>query len=420
MDLKASAGALSLCGLLAVTGCPPLNQDPAARPDESEHPSSEDSVLVGGDDDAGTVQPAADLDPAMRPIQTWIDRIQRRDDLRSRLQLSLPAAPSTQSSRSDYADGMNALFTPGSSGAVADPEPYPTSQPALPMGPPESDNGPGTPEDLVTDAGPPLLLSIDARAANAPEPEPLPRRDVDPSVNAPATAARAPLNLDELIEQWLARPADPSFRKQLDRRLLQVLAGKYEDARQPLELASSTQQQMAGQMIETLIAIRETHGGDPGQEASHVLQHLERLEQSLVPLSDLRIPNLVLTRAVRGFGRYEAIDPPHFPTGHENELVVYCEIRNFVSRLTDDGRYESQFALRTTVLNRAGDTVLEINDEHIVDRCRARRHDCFIPRLIRLPATLSPGQYVVKVTIVDKIGEKVAEKRTTLRILARS
>jgi hypothetical protein len=99
---------------------------------------------------------------------------------------------------------------------------------------------------------------------------------------------------------------------------------------------------------------------------------------------------------------------------------VYCEVKNFVSRLKDDGRYESLFSMRTAILNRAGDVVLDMKDEHVPDICQTRRQDCFIPRLVRLPATLSPGEYVAKVTIVDKIGEKVAEKRATFRIVARS
>ena len=127
-----------------------------------------------------------------------------------------------------------------------------------------------------------------------------------------------------------------------------------------------------------------------------------------------------MTRAVRGYGRYEAFDPPAFSAGRENEFVIYCQIENFVSREREDRKFESQCSMRTTVLNRAGDTVLEINDEHIADECRTRRRDCFIPRLVHLPATLSPGQYVVKVTIVDKIAGKVAEKRSTFRIVARS
>ena len=75
--------------------------------------------------------------------------------------------------------------------------------------------------------------------------------------------------------------------------------------------------------------------------------------------------------------------------------------------------------MTTTILNRTGDAVLEIKDPEIVDRCRNRRHDCFIPRLVRLPATLPPGQYVAKVTVVDKLGQKLAENRATFHLAAR-
>ena len=37
--------------------------------------------------------------------------------------------------------------------------------------------------------------------------------------------------------------------------------------------------------------------------------------------------------------------------------------------------------------------------------------------LVRLPATLAPGDYVAKVTLVDKLGGKVAENRATFRIV---
>ena len=38
----------------------------------------------------------------------------------------------------------------------------------------------------------------------------------------------------------------------------------------------------------------------------------------------------------------------------------------------------------------------------------------------QLPATLGPGEYVVKVTIADKIGQKVTEARTTFKLAVRT
>ena len=101
-----------------------------------------------------------------------------------------------------------------------------------------------------------------------------------------------------------------------------------------------------------------------------------------------------------------------------SEFVVYCELQDFVSKQGEDGLYQASFDLRTQILNRGGEVVLELEDRDIVDRCRQPRRDCFIPRLVWLPATLSPGEYVVKISVTDKLGEKMAENRATFRVVA--
>jgi hypothetical protein len=100
--------------------------------------------------------------------------------------------------------------------------------------------------------------------------------------------------------------------------------------------------------------------------------------------------------------------------------VLYCEVRNFVTQQEQDGLYVARFELRTAILDDGGQTVLEIRDADVVDRCRQQRQDCFIPRLVRLPATLPAGNYVAKVTVVDRLGDKLAESRVTFRVISRS
>ncbi len=400
MDARQRVAAVCHCCLFALCGCTLPNSGPAVQPNEGEYAPDEEHSQVVEADETRRAKQAADIEPDMGHVQRWIEQIERRDDVRSRIDQQPPSEALTPLIQDAYE------LTPGA--PAGEPQ---ASEEAGAADPQEAE--PPLPET-------PVLGDVTVRAAATQRSPTLPAATVSPSVNAPEYATDHLLSLAEFAEQWLARPTDPSFRSQLDQRLVQVLAGKYEDARQSLDLVSSEQQLMATHFIEALIAIREGHGGEPGAETDRVLAQLKQLEDSLIPLSDLRIPRLALARAVRGFGRYEAFEPPEFLTGRENEFVVYCEVANFLSRLRDDGRYESQFSMRTAVLNRAGDRVLEIDDEHITDECRTRRRDCFIPRLVRLPATLSPGQYVVKVTIVDKIGKKVAENRTTFRIVARS
>ena len=339
--------------------------------------------------------------PISSPSTVGLRQVSRIDDLQSRLSYQSAAAPlpaqfETHTLPAREGSGSQAVAAqPATSPGVGDDAPPP----------------------------PPVLRNVTIRAAASSDPQPTTLDVDDPpqtAVNASAEAQATIPSLQQFADAWLEPSDDPSFRNQLDARLLCVLAGEYEKARQPLELVSNEQQQMAARLVETLVAIRDGHGGDPAAEASRVLTEVKRLEESLVPLGDLNITALAITRAVRGYGRYEAFDPADFPAGRENEFVIYCQIENFVSRKREDQICESQFSMRTAVLSRAGDVVLDINDEHIADECRTRRRDCFIPRLVHLPATLSPGQYVVKVTIVDKIAGKVAEERMTFRIVARS
>lgn len=235
-----------------------------------------------------------------------------------------------------------------------------------------------------------------------------------PSANA-ATAGAG--DLDRALAALLSGPADTSFRKQLDRRILQVLAGNVSGAREPIELASSEQQAMATKLIDMLLAIREGGGGEPSAEIKRVLEHVDGLRESLTQHTPITISALEVCRAVRGFGQYERIDAA-LPAGRELEVVLYCELRDFASANEADGAHRSEFSLRTQLLSRSGDVLLDLEDPNIVDRCRTRRRDCFIPRLLRLPDTLSPGEYVVKVTVTDKITRTVAQRSASLRLSA--
>ena len=392
------------CLLLALAGCswPNVGNSAAPNPKTDNQSAGAHSEVVANDSQANAdIQPAADAVPDLGPVQRWIEQVSRIDDVQSRLSypgVSTPLPPPIETSSLPSPD------EPGAEAAAAKPD----------AGVEAEDDAPPSP---------PVLRNVTIRAAPAADIRPPTRTLGDQpqtAVNSSAEAQTTIPSLQQFAEAWFEASDDPSFRNQLDARLLCVLAGEYEKAGQPLELVSNEQQQMAGRLVDMLIAIRDGHGGDPSAEASRVLNEVKLLEESLVPLGDLNITALAITRAVRGYGRYDVVSPADFPAGRENEFVVYCQIENFVSRERDDQTFESQFSMRTTVLSRAGDTVLDINDEHITDECRTRRRDCFIPRLVHLPATLSPGQYVVKVTIVDKIAGKVAEKRTTFRIVARS
>ncbi len=323
-----------------------------------------------------------------------------------------PAAPPPGADGARYVADLE--FPPASQPSVPGPA-HDEPQPAPPKAAPSAEaptDAPATPSAPLT---PPVLTDVAIHAAPGFEvtrPEP-----GAAEINTALRARSAPTSLREFLDQ-VPPPEQASFREQLDLCVLRVIAGQYEQARAPLSLVTAEQQELASRFVEALIAIREGHMGDLSAAASAAAQELAKLQESLRRLSDLNVPVLKICSAVRSYGQYDVIDPPRFVAGG-GEFVLYCELRDFVSEKRADDYYYTKFDLTTTLLTRSGDSVLEVKDTDITDRCRNLRHDCFIPRLVRLPATLSPGPYVAKITVVDKLGQKVAESCAPFQIVAR-
>ncbi len=413
MDAKKTPLALGVCALLIVGGCALNTQQPNAhhkRETTAEEQPTRDEAPQIVEQSADEPAPAAPTENIALTIEEFIQRV---DEARTRAR---PAPLDTDSVP---------FRTAIDEEPIGDPVPVTTAPASQPTAPdeaavPTDAEDPNKAIDPLPDDNPgeaPVLGEVTVRAAPALNVHPVdPRR---PAVNS-ATAADyvAPLTLSDFLDQVPAAP-DATFREQLDRRLLCVLAGQYDEARAPLELVTAEQQELAARFVEALIVIRAGHIGDPSGAATAAARELAVLQDALRQVSDLSIDNLVLCSTVYSFGQYDAIEPPRFLAGRANEFVLYCEVGDFVSEVEADGQYRSVFDLTTTILNRAGDVVVELKDPQIVDRCRNRRHDCFIPRLVRLPESLSPGRYVAKITIADTLGQKVAEDRATFELTAR-
>ncbi len=383
---------------LAATGCAWLNLPPSARQERNPPAEAEEPPQVVDADSSAT-----EGDEIDQRVARWVDRLdaagQRAttaEDESAAINGAASLAADTQAER-DADSALARPKPPQTESAPPQSIPAPASQPGPPAAP---ELGP-----IEVRSTPP---GRELAVVNPPE----------PVVNAPTVAPGAPTSLADVLER-LSPAADDSFREQVDRRMMWVVAGDYERARQTLKLVTAEQQELAARFVEAWIVIREGHLGDPAGAAQAAARELGQLQAALGRLSDLRVPVVKICSAVYGYGQYEALNPPRFNAGVPSEFVLYCEVGDFVSEEHDDGYFTTRFDLTTTILNHAGDAVLELKDTNIVDRCRNRRRDCFIPRLVRLPATLSPGHYVAKVTVVDKLGQKVAQERAAFQMVAR-
>ncbi len=396
--VRIARGAGVAAGFLALlfgSGCAAFGLQPQPARPATSRPSEPSAIVKGaGADKTKLAGDGAQVDASDNEIERWARQMSERPRTAPGAKRPRPSARSLAADPSPFGYDDTA--------GEQELEAAPASTSAKPRVAPLEAAGQTSAAAPRKPTLPPTVNGVRAVAEVAPPP--VSARDAAP--NEPAQSD-APRDLRALLASIAGESRDnQSFREQLDQRVLHLLAGDEAAARAPLQLVTDQQQQMAQHFLDMLAAIRAGHGGEPVSEANRVLGELEKLQDSLTEVGELQLSDLQVCRAVRGYGQYDKFEPAQFLAGRANEVVIYNELRNFISRREDDGRYHAEFSLRTRVMTRTGDTVVDLEDPQIVDRCQTRRRDCFIPRLVRLPATLAPGDYVVKSTVVDKIGQE--------------
>ncbi|MFO0839999.1 MAG: hypothetical protein U1D55_15940 [Phycisphaerae bacterium] len=442
------------CMMLACCGGCTLFQ-PTQKPTPSKPSGASEPVVVkNAPSSAIDQQPtSAAPDPAERQVQEYIERMSRAGKRAPQSPIRPAGNPDASPVAGDeMADSQRAEMSPigfgpaasddsprvtaanGVESAQAAPIPIvrldaaaanPREPTAAPTAAATTHQAPATnlntaaQRPSASPAKAPALLGVNAQAETPRLAASTSASSVSPPPNAPSDPALRTAALDELLKRLTAGSDGSPFRRQLDERLLRAATGDYAAARRPLELVSSEQAELASRYVEAFIAIRDGHGGDSEASARRAAAELDRLSDSLRGTSEITISAVEICGKVSGFGQYTPIQPARFPTGSAIEFALYCELRDFASQAADDGSFVSRFDLRVSVLSRAGEVITQLDNRDLTDRCRTRRHDCFIAPVLRLPATMAPGDYVVKVTAADRIGGSVAERRATFAVTAR-
>jgi len=230
-----------------------------------------------------------------------------------------------------------------------------------------------------------------------------------------------------------AQPADPFEQKiaervrdnpsdmaaQLDEQLLAVLRDDSAPQLSSISSLSSEDRELLSALIDGLINFRTGIRQDGNMLLSKKIRPILDMADRLRSEAELSVPTVALCTRVDGFGKYDMIDPPRFAAGQENPAIVYCEIENFESRMNDQRQWETKLTQDVTLFTETGMLVWKEKSRDVSDTCRNRRHDFFMYDLIKLPADLSIGRYIVKVTIVDRTANRIAEKTVPVEIVAR-
>jgi len=224
-------------------------------------------------------------------------------------------------------------------------------------------------------------------------------------------------SIDRLIDQAAAdlarQPSDARLQWRLS--LLQLAAGRIADAGNlSPELTERQRGLLARQVaLEAALAnVLADSASGPGPAYAAV----EALRDALRTDAELSLPTLTLCTRVTTFGVYDEMPESMLAAYQANRAIVYCEVRNLASERQGADRHRSLLATRLELFTEDGRSVWLHEESRIEDVSRQRREDFFIAQMVTFPATLGPGQYVLKATITDLVAQKTNETTRQLRI----
>ena len=240
-------------------------------------------------------------------------------------------------------------------------------------------------------------------------PNPATQSLVDSALNQLIDTAHAQVN--ELGPGTTPEQNQSYVRNQVSLRLLSLIGDRPQDALEPIPGIDNTQKEFLQKLLWAQVNYFDTTTmPEPGQRATTTIEQLDDAIRSLQPRADLKLRHLALCRQIQTFGDYEPFEKNAFSPGQG--VLLYVEVENFTSRPTDDGRHETLLKSMITIREVSGDgqIVHEIPVGVTPDICRTTRRDYFHNYEFKFPRTLALGQYVLRLTVTDLHGNKMASE----------
>ena len=264
----------------------------------------------------------------------------------------------------------------------------------------------------------PVITSVAVRAAPAQaEPDP-------PMMLAAANTALQPMQslpptavvreIERLERQLIEQPDD--LKGQVRLRYLYLAEGRLEKAKAPPAGLDPDRAVLLMKWINAAVTV-ERSLQDPSVVSADAATAIRDLQDWAGDHADLEIVRLALCTSIHSYGRFDPIPEGFLASGRANRAFVYCEVRNFGSEMTTGGKYRTRIAHHLELLTPQGHSVWKDSEQmEVADECLNRRHDFFFNRLFQLPLGINPGQYILKITVEDKIKLRVDEATLPLEI----
>lgn len=223
----------------------------------------------------------------------------------------------------------------------------------------------------------------------------------------------------ELALAKRAREYPRDLASQLDNQLLLFLKDQAVPDAQALGSLTQEDRDVLTALMDGLSNFRNAVRDDNNMLMNRKIRPLVEMSERLRARSDLSVPQAMLCKEVKGFGLYTPIDPPRFEGGVTHPVIVYCEIDNFSSQVNDKQLWETKLDQEIVLYTETGLPVWNDKKTQYTDASRNRRRDFFVNKIITLPANLTFGRYVLKVTMTDVHANRVAETSIPISVVAK-
>lgn len=304
--------------------------------------------------------------------------------------------------------------------------------------PPQNSTAPANEVDAhYTDASQVVQASAASSTSSAPSVQPATLRpSARPSGDSAATSMERssaepatkpdqapPEDWRELAQKTLRsldhEPVDSSDNAQLNhhmtKRILLILLGQLDQALEPIPNLKPHEQEYFRHNLTALHNSIDPRGNPVLARRWPLVLEDQRIAMShLGAVSNLEVKNAAFCSHVDGFGSITKF--PSYQFRPNQEVLLYCEVDNFVSNKIKDGyetrlrgNYEIVDANQTRV---AADFILPEE----TDFCMSMRRDYFFVYRIYTPPNIAPGRYQLRLTIEDMKGNKFGQTSLDMQI----
>ncbi len=238
-----------------------------------------------------------------------------------------------------------------------------------------------------------------------------------------ASSGVSTLSDAELFDALVARlqqdvPAESDadrHRRQVVARHLMVLSGDPDRAVDHLEGLSEEEAQYLRHQLLGLWKIVDPKGHPvPSHRFSSALPEIRKATGYLAAASDsLEVRGLEFCTEIEAYGQIKPFPNRRFAAGQE--VILYCEIDNFVANSVDGG-FETRLRGSYDLLDADGQRIASqtLPEDHQISKNHLR--DYFIAYQMYLPDAIDPGRYQLRLTMEDIHGKKYGQATVEFEI----